>query len=376
MNKLICGVHSNYLPNGEVFDSGRSLHFDFLEHYFGSNYEVLRHSLYGGGESRVYKKGINGKYSKMPLIASLPGPLRYISEVVFNIIYLVVNWRKKIVFYGVDPLSSFSACLLKKMGFNIQVFFLNPDYSERRFDNLFLNKSYFFLDRFCTKNCDKNICNSIFVIRKKMKDYGLEKENFFHMPNIPNPWIIEKYKKNAKIKNRIVYVGLVSTQIDFKSLFNSLAELNKKTALSLVIVGSGDIEENLKTYAKDRKLGFVTFLGNVSHERALSEISRAEIGIAVYNGSLNYDKFRDSCKIREYQALGAIPVATDAVLSNTKEIKKYGSGIIVNGQEELRNALEKISSSDVLKEQLRFHCKRNNEIYKQKFNELNKMLAT
>lgn len=376
MRKVICAVHSNYLLNGEIFDSGRSLHFDFLNHYFGNKYIILRHSLYTGGESRIYRKGINATYCRIPIIGKLPGPLRYISEIFFNFFYLVKNNPNKINFFGVDPLSTYPACLLKKMGFKIRILFLTPDYSKRRFNNIILNRVYFHFDKFCTINSDKNICNSKFVIEEKLRKYNLSSKKFFHMPNIPNPWLIEKYMKNKKIKNRIIYVGNISSQIDFKNLFDSIADLGKKYHnLQLILIGSGDQKNNLKDYAKKNNLDFVKFLGNLTHNKTLQEISYAEIGIAIYNGSFDYDEFRDSCKIREYQALGTIPLTTSVVWSNSEEIRKFKSGVIIrNKHKEIKKAIEKIISNSNYKKRLVRNCLANSNIYKTKFEEFYRLL--
>lgn len=374
--KIICCVHSHYLKNRKkIFDSGRSLHFDFLNHYFEDKYTVLRHSLLNCGESRLYPQGINGTYKKIPSIGSLPGPLRYFSEIIFNFFYILKRNPSKITFYAIDPLSCFSASLIKKLGFKIKIFFLTPDYTEERFSNKLLNRAYLQIDKFCTINCDKNICNSEEVIKYKMKKYELNRGKFFHMPNIPNPWLIDKLKKNKKTKGRIIYVGLVGSQIDFINLFDSIKKIKKTNhSAHLVIIGSGNKEEELKNYVSFKKWGFITFLGNLSHEETLKEISKSELGIALYNGSMSYDSFRDSCKIREYQSLGVVPITTGVVLSNVKEIKKFNSGIIISNEKEMKRKLEQFFSCKKYSDLLRINSIKNFEIYKDKYEELYNLL--
>ena len=204
---------------------------------------------------------------------------------------------------------------------------------------------------------------------QKLKKRSNLKDKFFHLPNIPNPWIIEKYSKNKKINNRIIYVGNISSQINFINIFDSIKNLRTNTKdLHIVLIGSGNSEEELKKHVNYNKLNFVTFLGNLSQEDTLKEISKSEIGIALYNGTFNYDKFRDSCKIREYQALGCIPITTNVVISNTKEINKFNSGIITkNSPEAIKKAIKQIISDKELKKRLKEGCIKNTQYYKTKY---------
>ncbi len=89
--------------------------------------------------------------------------------------------------------------------------------------------------------------------------------------------------------------------------------------------------------------------------------------MALYKGNLNYDEFRDSCKIREYQALGTIPLTSRVVKANTQEIKKYNSGILINNEEDIKKVLKKVFCNNKYKKELANNSKYNNNLYKNKF---------
>ena len=174
MKKIIFFCHSNYLSSEEIFDSHWSLTFEFLNNFFGSDYEVLRHSLYRGGQSRIYEKGVSGKYVIIPLIGKFPDIFRYFLEVGINIVYLLLRIfsKKRLLVIAIDPLSCLAGVILKKIGFNLHVIFITPDFARERFRNKFLNWAYLAIDKFCTKNCDLNYCSSLAVIDYKKEIYA------------------------------------------------------------------------------------------------------------------------------------------------------------------------------------------------------------
>lgn len=367
--------HSVFFKNGGVIDPNYSITFGFLNRC-PNNHSIIRHSLYIGGESRIYKNGANNIYKKIYLIGSLPDPIRYISEIIINIFYLII-YRPNIVI-AIDPLSCFAPTLLKKIGFIKKVVFITPDFAKQRFNNKLLNKCYFFIDKFCTLNSDINTCCAKTVINHKGIIYKISKIDkcFFHYPNIPNPWIINKIENLTKIKNRIIYVGNISYQINFKDIFDIIFKLKEKhIGINLVVVGKGDQEEKLKIYLKENKIDNVYFLGQLYYEDVLKEIALSEIGIALYNGNFNYDEFRDSCKIREYQALSVIPIASKVVKTNADEILKYESGVLVDSTEELLSQIDKIFSDLNYKKKLQHNAKKNYLMYIHKYEEFNKIIA-
>lgn len=375
--KILHICHSVYIKGGSVFDANYSITFGFLDRYFDYDYGIIRHSLYRWGESRIYKKGLNKSYKKIYLIGKLPDTIRYMTEIIINIFYLIIY--KPSIVIAIDPLSCFAPILLKKIGFIKKVIFITPDFTKQRFNNKLLNKFYFSIDKFCTMNANVNACCAKTVIDYKKiiyKDLNLYNK-FFHYPNIPNPWIIDNIKNLPKIKNRIIYVGNISYQINFEEIFDIIFKLKEKHfGINLVVVGQGDQDEKLKIYLKENKISNVYFLGQLSYEDTLREIALSEIGIALYNGNFNYDEFRDSCKIREYQALSVIPITSKVVKANADEILNYKSGLLVDNTEELYHEIDKILSDNTYKLYLQNNALKNYFLYSNKYEEFNKIVGT
>ncbi len=361
------GVHE---PN--IFSDGVFLNKHFPDRIIISN------SLYAGGKTTVsFYVGNNLIRKKEFLwIKRLPDILRYIIESALNLFYLV-RYGKYATVLAVDPLSSLMPCVLKKIGHIKKVLFLSPDYARKRFGNPLLNKIYFLIDSFCTHAADVNICNAQTVIDYKKYKYPAIR-NQFHMPNIPPSWIIEKYKNIQKVKGKIIYVGDLGKDANiggFKELFEAIKSLEKEIPdIKLFVAGDGDYKNKLIEFAESRES--IVFLGPLSHELAIKQIAESEIGIAMYNGDNNYDEFRDSMKVREYQSLGAIPITTNVVRSNKDEILKYNSGILLDEFKSdcLKRSILSVMKDEQLKNNLRINSVYNSEIYKNKYRDLLKLI--
>lgn len=372
--KIVFACHSYYRDAGLIIDSHRNLTFTFLDRYYPNNYSVLRHSLYTGGESRVYKQGTEGPYWTIPIIGKLPSFLRYVAEVKINLLYLLVRLvRHKITLIAIDPLSAFAGVLLKRLGFSVRVIFITPDFARERFQNKVLNRLYFKLDEFCTRYADINYCSAQTVISFKKELYGPKiAGKLEHLPNSPAPWLVEPLRAVAKIPYRCVYVGDIGQQLDFKMIFSCVEQLKAEfPEICLRIIGDGEKRVELEAWVKEQGYTTIQFLGHKPYGQALAEIATATVGLALYNGQLNFDEFRDSIKVREYQALGVIPIASKTATATANEIALYGSGVVIeNTAEDLSETLRTIFSDRETQVEMMRACLRNYRVYQNTFEKL------
>ncbi|MFA5770906.1 MAG: glycosyltransferase [Patescibacteria group bacterium] len=384
--KIIAIWHGIY-RKGSVHEPNIFSDGVFLSKHF-PNRIIISNSLYAGGKTTVsfYIDNKLIKKKEFPWIKRLPDIFRYIIESILNLFYLC-RYGKYATVLSVDPLSSLMPCVLKKMGYIKKVLFLSPDYARKRFDNQFLNKIYFLIDAFCIRVADVNICNAQTVIDYKNHKYSSIKNKQFHMPNIPSPWIIEKYRNIPKVKGKVIYVGDLGEGVNvdgFKELFAVIKSLEKEIPdIKLFIAGDGDYKNELNKLADAEGPEYsrgngnnIIFLGRLDHESAIKQIAESEIGIAMYNGDNNYDEFRDSMKVREYQSFGVIPITTNVVRSNAEEILKYNSGILIKEFkfDYLKRSILSIMKDEQFKNNLRLNSVFNSEIYKNKYADLLKLI--
>jgi hypothetical protein len=255
----------------------------------------------------------------------------------------------------------------------VNVIFITPDFARKRFENKILNQLYFKLDKFATVYADINYCSAQTVIDYKKELYGQAlSDKLVHMPNSPAPWLVEPLRGSAKMPYRCVYVGDIGQQLDFKMIFSTLEKLKTEfPEIHLQVIGDGEKKEELEAWVKEQGYTTIKFLGHVTYENALYQIATAEVGLALYNGKLNFDEFRDSIKVREYQALGTIPIASNSAVASANEIVLYGSGVVIkNTAEDLLLSLQNIFGDRQKSAEMTRACLRNYSVYRNIFDQL------
>jgi glycosyltransferase involved in cell wall biosynthesis len=282
---------------------------------------------------RYYKKGKREKeqYS-FPL--HTPGFLFYIRDVVLTFWWLLRTKEHIHLYIGSDSLSAYIGILLKKIGKVDDVIFYTIDFAPNRFNNYFLNKIYHFLDS-ASLNDSKiiwNVSKNMSTIRNEINTTQNKKGAkqiivplgvwFQRIPKLP----FEK-----KQKNRLVFMGHLLEKQGLELVVKAMPGIVKKIPkIQLVIIGTGEYEENLKKLVKKMRLeNYVVFKGYIEDHRIVEEeIAKSVLGIAMYKPEkANYTYFADPGKIKNYLAAG-VPVILTNVPPIAVELKKTKCGII------------------------------------------------
>ena len=326
---FIVTAHATF-ANGKIYEAPANTLVETLVDKH-ENFFYIRHSIDGKLKSTAYqyKDGLLLKETVLFCI-SHPAPLRYIAEIASTVLHLIRTSKgKNDCYIGLDPLNAFSGIILKKLGFVKKAVFYTADYSRKRFVNKILNKIYLAVDSFCVNNADEvwNVSSRIVAVRKEM---GLDDNKNIFVPNMPSG-IYKKFTNNQKNHFHLVSLGIVSEQMDYQNLFDAVSDLKQNYPEILVkIIGTGPKEEEYKKYIADKKLqNHVIFMGHLNHERALEEISKSGIGLALYNGKWDFNYYGDSMKCREYFCYG-LPVITTNTHSTVEEIGESKAGIVCN----------------------------------------------
>lgn len=292
-------------------------------------YYYIKHALYGEDktEVEVFKSNKVKKYKVG--IKKLPLPLRMVQDQIINFYYLVVTSNIS-VYIGVDPLNAFSGILGKKIKRTEKVIFYTADYAHNRFDSLFLNRIYHFLDRISVRYANQvwNVSSRIVDIRKNQ---GLDQNKNFLVPNTPEFAKTKRLPLSKIHKHDLVIVSNLTKAIDYPLMFRAVSRLKSKYPdIKLKIIGSGEYEAELKKIVSKQKLeDSVLFLGRKSHTEVLNILSESAVGVAIYTNDNPWTRFGDSMKVREYLACG-LPVIMNNVVATTDDVKKYKAGIILD----------------------------------------------
>lgn len=292
-----------------------------------------------------YLKSKKRKYYlvEYPLTSKLPLIIKSFFETLVTIFKGVLY--KPNLFIGIDPLNAFAGIILKKLGFTRKTVFYCVDYTPTRFRNRFLNKSYLKIDKFCAKNSDEvwNVSMRIIEVRKKQ---GVPDQKNRFVPNSPSYSKCPKLSVEKIDRNKVVMVtGLTHSPVFDLVLKSFKKVLGKLPKLHLSVIGTGVYQEKL--IAKVMKMGLsknVKFLGQLSNEDLLDEVSKSCIALAIYIFSEDYSwvYYGDSKKAREYLACGTPVIITD-VVGTSEDVKKYRSGLVIKADvKELAEAIEKL----------------------------------
>lgn len=270
---------------------------------------------------------------------------KYFYDTIFLFSYLIRNpVTTGDTVIAIDPLNAFVFSLLSYVKKFSYVYY-TVDYSENRFDNLFLNKVYTLLDNFALSRCDQNWCVSQRIVEKRISD-GADKQKIKFVPNTPvlpfSPSI-----QDVKNKHALVYVGRIDSNMHLIQLLDAVKLLRKKDKkITLDLVGGGPLKAKILNYIEQNKLkSSVTYHGPLKNEDVIELIKKSGIGIALYDGGNNWNRYGDSMKIREYQYAG-LPVVTTSIPSNSIEVEQTNCGFVLDEQqltsEQIVRAVEKI----------------------------------
>jgi len=316
------------LINGKIYEAPANNVVELLQKR-KQCFVFIRHSIDGKLPSIIYEyKGGELISSKKLFVLSRVSILRYITEILATYFYFLFKKHNvEISYIGVDPLNSLSGILLRKAGRFKKVIFYSVDFADKRFKSKVLNYMYHWIDSFCARNADQVWSVSYRIWKIRSKAGVLNKKNIF-LPNVPSD-NYKMFKNNKKKKYDLITLGIIDEQLDFIGIFDAISDLRMKyPEINLKIIGSGPREDEYQRYVVSRGLEkSIKFLGYLSHENALNEISRSGVGLALYNGKWNFNYYGDSMKCREYFCFG-LPVITTDTHSTVEEINSYSVGIV------------------------------------------------
>ncbi|WP_435248910.1 glycosyltransferase [Vibrio sp. nBUS_14] len=158
------------------------------------------------------------------------------------------------------------------------------------------------------------------------------------------------YPKTEAKQLRFVFIGRLIEQKGIHHLIDALAPIAQPLDIHLDIVGTGDLEQQLKTQVEQQGLNRnVTFLGAKSHEWVKETLPNYDSLIAPFCFSKTGCVDTGPLVLKEAMAVGT-PVITTNIMG-CKEIVTPETGFLVNEKsaEELREAIEhfaQLSSND------------------------------
>ena len=299
---------------------------------------VVEHDLKFQKDSVMSVYGQNGIESADTHFRRVRGITRMFLDVLLNISL----WREllrnnqSVKLICVNPVNALSGVFLK-WRYGIEYIYVSADYSEKRFGIFLLDKLYSFIDRFVSHNASVTVSVSR-RIQDMRKELGLPDEKNVFLPNTPPLEELKKYRKPLEERegHSIVSVGSLNHGLSYETMFEEVKILRKEFPnISLKIIGGGEREKELQAMVEKMDIADnIRFLGWLEHAEVMEEISKALVGLAIYSGKLDFNRFGDSMKIREYVGLG-LPVITTDIHSTVDDIREFDAGFVIEDDPEL-----------------------------------------
>lgn len=307
----------------------------------GQSALLVAHPLGGPGSTELLHYDGKDLCCRHEIVLPFAGPLRWITELVFNLAVLVRMRRALQII--VDPLNQLAAALASGFGMlernNV---FYGVDYAEDRFHSRALNRAYHVLDR-CAVRTARAVWSVSMPLVEVRRRQGVPPERNHLVTNAPPIGARTVRPRHARRPMSAVLMGNFERGYDLSSLVRAFSGLARRfPEARLALIGEGASLRLLLSELNEAGISDkVEALGMLEHEQALRESGDRLVGLAPYGSGDAWHHYRDSMKIREYFALG-LPVITTPGHWLAEEIARVGAGDVVSAATEIEDAMARL----------------------------------
>jgi len=305
------------------------------------NYSEVYFFTYGGSEDekiiKKYSDKIKVCYKKNNLnnlIYSFLLPFFYKKEL------------KKIAVYKTNQMSGAWTAVLAKKLFKkkliVRCGYEWLDFLKRDNKNKFLLFIIKKIEKFVYKNADKIIITSKKDQEFIINNFKINPEKIEVINNYIDTNLFIKKENNIDKKNKLVFVGRFNQQ---KNLFNLLDAVDNMD-VELNLIGSGELENELKEKAQKIKIARINFLGNILNEKLGEELNKNEIFIfpSLYEGNPK--------ALLEAMSVG-LAILTTKVKGIREIVKHKENGYLVEtNSDSIKKGLEELLNNDELRNKI------------------------
>ena len=275
--------------------------------------------------------------------------ISFIGDLLLNV-FLALRYRRgeKILFIGIDNISTLSGIVLKRIGVVHKIIYYVIDYTPRRFKNRVLNRVYHCLDRFCLRHSDY-IWNISYRMAELREGQGVKKDRNMVVPVGVEFSSVKRFSSSNINRHRLVFVSYLSKDKGCQLAIEAMVDIVKhRNDVALEIIGTGPYENQLKQLVIRNKLEKnVKFIGYLKQDFLVDNLSRGGIAMASYlDDPDSITNYADPTKVKEYLACG-LPVIITKIPWIAKEIERLQMGIAIEyNKEQLVAAALKILEND------------------------------
>jgi glycosyltransferase involved in cell wall biosynthesis len=213
---------------------------------------------------------------------------------------------------GANNFDTLVAIMCKKLFFkqNIKkIVYFGSDFSQKRYNNKFLDYIYLKVEVIVLKGADLIVSNTKRAEQERF-NLGLLKNKSLFISNGVHLEYPIFYKKEI---DKYIYIGSVTKEHGLYEFIQCMAPLIKE----LTIIGKGDSLNDINILCKNKNIRLNKYV-NYKHEEVLSFLKKfSGFGLAPYNMKSEWTRYCSPLKVNEYIACG-LPV----IMSNIPEISQ------------------------------------------------------
>jgi glycosyltransferase involved in cell wall biosynthesis len=263
-----------------------------------------------------------------------PEAVSYVKDLILGLFYGLKCLNGFDIFFGMNNLLVLIGLLLKKIGVVKKVAYYIIDYTPVRYENSFLNKLYYKIDKLALYNSDYVISLNEAMLLGRVDDKKLDinKINYIITPfgNDSLSFVESDHKHD---RNVIVYFGTINKNKGselFIPIAKSLIEKGNDKFL-FKIIGGGKVLQGLKDDIKSNNLDkYFDVVGRIDKQGDVDKILlTCGVALAPYypEDKNNFSYYSDPGKVKIYLGCG-LPIVITDVPPIAKELENNNSGII------------------------------------------------
>jgi len=285
-------------------------------------------------------------------IRTLVMPLTFLSYGYRIFSTLLTGDYKNSTYIGIATFSSACGIIAKKIGLVEHCVYYCLDYYPPQKNSNFLNRCYHrfykILDTYCVKNASVvwDISTEISHGRYHYSKYDDSKIRKLIVPLGYTDDVDRNVSINERWPYTIGFVGTVSDNQGLELVLKGISLLKGYYPnIMFHVIGSGPYYEVIKSQVKKLDIGNnVKLYGFIQSEKDVYDIlSKCMVGVATWNGSeSDNSRYADPGKPKLYALLG-LPIIITKFPAISKDISRYGAGIVIDYQlEQFVNSLKSI----------------------------------
>jgi len=279
----------------------------------------------------LYEKGKKMKRYVSP-VSHTPEFIGYVKDSILTFYWTLRIMHGSTDYYiGLGNLNAFMGLMFRALGSVQRVYYYVIDYIPNRYQNMYINNFYHWIDNLCAQYADSTWNYGQRMIEERSIRWNRQ---YKHQLVVQNGVSLhaDVYKDLSEIHiNELMYLGTLHEGQGIQLIIEALPEIIRSfPSIHVSIIGKGCFRKHLEHMIEKKQLEkYVTFLGYIANPLiADRRVAKAAIGLATYIPTNALVIYTEPGKVKRYFACG-LPVIMTDVGPIAKESSEAGCCMVI-----------------------------------------------